>query len=385
MEPTIQALFEERNAVREDLLSLKTPKRAPVFALFTLEAAASLAGVNLLDCHYDLGLAEKAHMRICETFYSDSLPSVNLRYPPVYDLLGARNWKLGSNGAVQYSGFEFMDASEYDDFIAAPFKTIFEAFVPRVCAELEGGGPRASIALAKAYAEYKRQTDAHLAIYIRMIERFGYASGTIAGPTAVAPFDFIGDQIRGMNGIMGDIFRCPDKLRAACEALVPYMARLAAPGEAADGRYCFIPLHFAPYIGKKHFEQLYWPTLEQLILEAEKRGVRSTLFIENDWTRYLSFLETLPSSTIGWVDDGDPAAFTEAFGKEHAFGGFFDPMITLTRSKEDCVDEAKRLCDTCMKSGHFYFTFNKSVMDIKSIDIAKLQAVLEWVRDEAYY
>ncbi|MDR3364954.1 MAG: uroporphyrinogen decarboxylase [Clostridiales Family XIII bacterium] len=385
MDEKTLALFDERDRNRSDLLALKTPKRVPVFTLFTLEAAVGLTDSRLLDCHYDLPLAEKAHMKICETFYSDSLPSVNLRYPPVYDILGSKNWLLGSNGAVQYSGFEFMDAEEYGEFTASPYKTILEKYVPRVCSEL-GGDPIAnSITLAKAFSEYKRQLADHTAIYVRMIERFGYASGTIAGPTTVAPFDFIGDQLRGMNGVMGDIFRCPDKVEAAVNALVPYMVRLAAPGEAKDGRYCFIPLHFAPYLNQKSFDRLYWPSLKQVVLDAEKLGVRSSMFIENNWTRYLDYLETLPSSVIGWVDDGDPAAFTEKFGKNHVFGGFYDPMITLTRSKEDCIDEAKRLCDTCMKSGHFYFTFNKSIMDIKSIDIGKLQAVLEWVRDEAYY
>jgi hypothetical protein len=43
------------------------------------------------------------------------------------------------------------------------------------------------------------------------------------------------------------------------------------------------------------------------------------------------------------------------------------------------------MCDICMKSDHFYFTFNRSVMDIASIDTGKLQAVLEWVRDNAVY
>jgi hypothetical protein len=38
-----------------------------------------------------------------------------------------------------------------------------------------------------------------------------------------------------------------------------------------------------------------------------------------------------------------------------------------------------------MKSDHFYFTFDKYVMDIKSIDVPKLQAVLEWVRENGKY
>ena len=378
-------LLAERNSIRDDLLAMKTPKRVPVFPLFTLEAAVGLTGASLLDCHYDTALAEKSHEAICETFYSDSLPTYNSRFPSVYDILGSKNWKLGSNGAMQYSGFEFMMDDEYDEFIEAPYKIILEKFLPRVCSELDSDPIKRSLVFTKAFAEFRQKNAEHIGIYIKLMDRFGYSSGVIAGPTTVVPFDFIGDQIRGMNGIMGDIFRYPDKLEAAVEAVLPHMVKIAAPGEKADGRFCFVPLHFAPYLNLKAFKRFYWPFLERFVLDTEKLGVRSTLFIENDWTRYLDYLETLPTSTIGWVDDGDPEQFTEKFGKDHVFGGFFDPMITLTKSKEECIDEAKRLCDTCMKSGHFYFTFNKSVMDIKSIDIAKLQAVLEWVRDKAIY
>jgi hypothetical protein len=385
LNPQATELFAERNAIRDDLLALKTPKRVPVFALFTLEAAVGLTGASLLDCHYDTALAEESHTAVCETFYSDALPTYNSRFPSVYDILGSKNWKLGSNGSMQYSGFEFMMDDEYDEFIAAPYQTILTKFVPRVCGELTEDPVKRSLVMAQAFAEFRQKNTEHFALYARLIDHFGYSPGVIAGPTTVVPFDFIGDQIRGMNGIMGDIFRYPDQLEAAVRAVLPHMVRLAAPGEKADGRWCFIPLHFAPYLNLKAFQRFYWPLLTDLVSESEARGVRSTLFIENNWTRYLDYLETLPPTAVGWVDDGDPEQFTEKFGKDHVFGGFFDPMITLTKSKEECIDEAKRLCDTCMKSGHFYFTFNKSVMDIKSIDIGKLQAVLEWVRDKAIY
>jgi hypothetical protein len=67
------------------------------------------------------------------------------------------------------------------------------------------------------------------------------------------------------------------------------------------------------------------------------------------------------------------------------FGGFYDPTITLSRSKEECIDEAKKLLDICMKSEHFYFTFDKSVIDMKSVDVPKLQAVYEWVYENGKY
>ena len=75
----------------------------------------------------------------------------------------------------------------------------------------------------------------------------------------------------------------------------------------------------------------------------------------------------------------------EIVGSKHIIGGFYDPTITLTRSKEECIDEAKRLLDVCMPGGRFYFAFNRHVLDISSVDVDKLVAVIEYVRNNAVY
>ena len=377
-------LLAERNAIREDLFAGKRPKRVPVFASFTLEAACGLAGVSLIDAHYDLDLAAKAHEKVCETFYSDSCPSVNLRYPPVYQLLGAKNWILASNGAVQHPEIETMLAEDYDEFIQNPYDMIVEKFLPRVCSALDTDPIKRGIAFAKAYQEYIHQTTTYFAMLGGLTQKYGYSAGTITAPMTEAPFDFLADQLRGFKAILMDCRRVPEKIEAAVKAILPLMLKLAIPPKPYPGMQSFIPLHLAPYMNHEQFERLWWPTFEELVVEMDKQNVGATIFAENDWTRYLDFLERLPKSTAVWVEDGDMKKYTETVGKDHVFGGFFDATITLSKTKEECIDVVKEMCDICMKSDHFYFTFNKSVMDINSIDISKLQAVLEWLRDNAH-
>ena len=356
----------------------------PVYAGFTLEAACGLAGISLLDAHYDLALAEKAHVKVCETFYSDSIPTGNLRYPPVYQLLGAKNWILASNGAVQHPEIETMYVEDYDAFIEKPYETIMEVFFPRVCTALDTDPINRGTTFAKAYQEFTRQVTEHFAMFGRLSEKYGYSAGTITAPMTEAPFDFVADQLRGFKSVLMDCRRIPDKVEAACKAALPYMLKLAIPLHPYPGMQGFIPLHLAPYMNPQQFERLWWPTFEELVVEMDKRNVGATIFCENDWTRFLDFLTRLPKSTLVWVEDGDMKKYTETFGKDHVFGGFFDPTITLSKTKEECIDVVKEMCDICMKSDHFFFTFNKGVMDINSVDISKLQAVLEWVRDNAH-
>jgi len=126
--------------------------------------------------------------------------------------------------------------------------------------------------------------------------------------------------------------------------------------------------------------------LEKTVVELDKIGVALALFVESDWTRFAEkFLSRLPKSTIMYMEAGDPKVFAETVGKDHVIGGFYDPTISLARSKEECIDEVKKLLDIVMKTGKYYFTFDRSVMDVKSIDISKIQAVLEWVAVNAKY
>jgi hypothetical protein len=200
-----------------------------------------------------------------------------------------------------------------------------------------------------------------------------------------APFDFLSDQLRGFKGIMMDLRRRPAKVEAAVEAILPLILNLAIPLEPKTGLRSVVPLHLAPYISQKQFETLYWPSFERMVVELDKRGIGCTLFAEHDWTRYADYLERLPNSAALYFENADPARIARTVGKNHPFGGFYNPTITLTRSREACIDEAKRLLDTCMESGHFYFTFDSDVLDIKSVDPVKLAAVLEWIRDKGRY
>ncbi len=375
----ITSTLEERLEIRSDLLSGKIPKRIPIYATFSFEAACGLAGVDLMRAHYDMSLVEKAYTSICDTFFVDAFPSRNLRFPSSYQLLGAKNWTLGSNGVVQHPEIESMRADEYDQLIEDPYGFLMTTLLPRVCTALDTDPINKSVILSKAYATYNKSVNEHAKIIASIVQKHGYGPGLIAGSLIEAPFDFIADQLRGFKAIMMDIRRIPDKVAKACEAILPMMLKRAMPFSTKPGNISFIPLHLAPYINMKQFETLFWPTLEKLVVEMHKCGVGAYLFAEHDWTRYSDFLERLPDTSIYIFEYGDYAKLKKTAGKDHVIGGFFNPTITLTKSKEECIDEAKRIIETCAPGGRFCFSFDKGVMDIKSIDVSKLQAVLDWV------
>jgi hypothetical protein len=381
----MESLVQERTRVRADLLAGRKPDRVLVFTHFSGEAACGFAGIKLIEAHYRRELLEKAFDKICSSFYCDTNPMVYIRYPAVYQLLGSKNWLLASNGVVQHPEIAIMEPEDYDDFIVSPYNTIIEKFLPRACAALETAPIQYGLTLVRAFSAYKDTLEWQSRFFAELNRKYGYTEDMSNHHLIAAPFDFLSDQLRGFKGIMMDIRRIPSKIEAAVEAILPLILKLAIPLEPKTGLRCVVPLHIAPYINEKQFERLYWPTFERMIVELDNHGIGCTLFAEHDWTRFAPYLERLPKSTAIYFENADPVHITKTIGRDHVFGGFYNPTITLARSREECIDEAKRLLDICMESGHFYFTFDSDVLDIKSIDAAKLAAVLEWIRDNGRY
>jgi hypothetical protein len=278
-----------------------------------------------------------------------------------------------------------MQADEYDEFINAPFQFLLEKIIPRVNTNLGKDPISDALTLVSAFSASRTFQAEQMIMSSKIMAKHGLVQSFMTAPGFLAPFDFMSDRLRGFTGIMMDIRRIPDKVKAAVEMWKHYTLRLATPKVKRPGMICFIALHVAPYINQKAFEELYWPQLEYLVVELDKIGISCLLFAEHDWTNRAEFLARLPKSSIIYMEYGDPKIFTETVGKDHVFGGFYDPTISLARSKQECIDAAKRLLDITMKSGKYYFCFDKSVIDIRSIDIPKIQAVLEWVRDNAQY
>ena len=379
------SLFEERIEIRNDLIAGKVPKRMPIYVNFQLDAAVGLSGIDLVKAHYDPALMEQAYDKLCDTFYADSLPVVNMRYPSSYQALGSTNWVMGSSGSMQHPEVNSMEPEEYDAYTADPYGFMMETLMPRLCSALDTDPVNRSINLAKGYAAFNKAVADQGAVIGKLLKKHSYGPGIITGTMWTAPFDFVADQLRGFKGITMDVRRCPDKVEAAVNASVPILMKQATLARNKPGCYTFIPLHLAPYINTKQFERLFWPSLYKMVWDLHEIGIYCCLFAEEDWSRYADHLATLPKSSIIIFEYGDPAMFKEKVGKDRPIGGFFDPTMTLTKSKEDCLDAVKRLCDTLGPGGNAYFRFNKGVIDIKSINVGKLQACLEWVRDNTDY
>ena len=90
-----------------------------------------------------------------------------------------------------------------------------------------------------------------------------------------APFDIIGDTLRGTKGILMDIYRQPDKVMAAMEVItdITIHSLIASARISLCDRIVF-PLHKGAdgWMSQKQFEKFYWPPLKKVIDALVEEG-----------------------------------------------------------------------------------------------------------------
>jgi hypothetical protein len=379
------AMTNERNQMFRDLFSGKTPKRVPISNPATQDFAIQYAGLDLAECQWDLTKLEPVYDKFCQDFVTDTYPGGSIRIPSHYQILGSTPIVMSSSGYMQHPEVVGLLADEYDEFIASPYDCIVEKVLPRLFTELNGAPGKVAMALAKAM---RAQSDdlAYLGtIRAKMNAKYGYA--TMIGALTEAPFDFMADFLRSFKGISGDVRRYPDKIAAACEAVLPLMIKKGTLPNPAMLGYTFIPLHMAPYLRDKDFATLYWPTFKKLVETMAGMGQNVQLFVEQDWMRYLDYLYELPENTIMRFEYGDPKLVKEKLGKKHIISGFYPITLLQTGTKQQCVDKAKELMDILAPGGKYWFQADKSVINFeaKGPVAENMRAVLEYVHENGTY
>jgi uroporphyrinogen-III decarboxylase len=110
--------------------------------------------------------------------------------------------------------------------------------------------------------------------------------------------------MRGTRGMMLDLFRHPEKILDAVEALVPIMIRSAVM--QAEKKICpivYMPLHKGTkgFMSDKQFQKFYWPTLKKVMLGLIDQGLVPLAFAEGDYTERLEYIQDLPSGSVIWL------------------------------------------------------------------------------------
>jgi hypothetical protein len=397
-------LYQERLKRLEDAIQLKVPDRVPIFVSFGY-FPAKYAGVTCEDAFFNPEKWNQASKKTILDFDPDTYQIAVTSAGPVLEALGSKQILMPGRGISPYHSHQFvegeyMKADEYDAFLADPTGFFLRVYGPRVYSGLGAlsklpplermywglaeafvpgmfTGPEFAQAFA-AVATAGRETAKWNAINSRFnqeMEDLGYPPAT--RPHAMAPFDLITDNLRGMKGSMLDMYRQPDKVVAACEKILPWVIeRTISAAKATGVPRVFIPLHRGAegFMSITQFEKFYWPTFKALLLVLIDAGLTPCPFFEGDYTSRLEYLLELPRGKImGHFDTTDIFKAKEIIGKHVCIRGNFPVSLLQTGTAQEVKDHTKKLIDVVGKDGGYIMSARGS------LDEAKPENVKVWI------
>ncbi len=382
--PESAKAYQERTTRLTRVFHLQEPDRVPCFLPAGL-FAASYAGTNLHAVMYDYAELRRAWLKFLNEFEADSFMGPAL-VPPGRSLeaVGYKLYRWPGHGlatdVLSYQAVEgeYMKASEYDAFINDPTDFWLRIYLPRICGALEPFRKLSSLmgfqeiatlsfvpfglpdvqAAFKALLEAGSESMQWLEVVME-VGRAAMAAGYpgMAGGLAKAPFDTLGDTLRGTQGIMMDMFRRPDKLQAAVERLVPLVIDSAIVTVEMTGTpMVFFPLHKGAdgFMSSEQFKTFYWPTLKKVVMALFNEGILPVLFAEGSYNQRLEIVSDLPKGAVAWYfDQTDIIRAKKVLGDKYCLIGNVPTSLLMTGKPGDVKEHCRRLIEACGKGGGY--------------------------------
>lgn len=384
MEKTAQELYQERLKRFNDAVSLQKPDRVPIASLAAF-FVTKYSGLTNKEAMYDYDKMANAWKESVRRLNWDMSPPPFVMFPgPVMEILGLKQFKwpgfsLPENLPYQYVEAEYMLADEYDKFLADPGDFTVRTIMPRIATALEPLGQIPPLHwLSGGYTlfmlgatlmgmppivqmmETMKQAGAEAMKYnavqaklVKELEEMGYP--TINTALCLSPFDWITDMLRGLRGIMLDMYRNPDKLLAAIDLLIPMQIESAIMVAKQTGNpRVFIPLHRGAggFMSNEQFAKFYWPSLKKVILALIDADLTPMPYWEGNYTPRLEFLAELPKGKVlGHFDIVDLNKARKILGDTMCFWGNVPAQLLVTGTAQEVRDYVKKLIDTFSDTG----------------------------------
>ncbi len=368
------ALYRERAArLKKTILLEGEPDRVPVCALAGYYPATR-KGLTPYDVTQDYGLAAEAWLEANRYLQADTLLAPVFAAIPgrAYEILDVKILSWPGHGVPKESGFqynekEWMLDDEYDLLIDDPTDFLLHVYLPRVAGGLEGfarlASPLDMVEIVGGPPWMMRWADPEVQTSLERLTAAGRECAAWGGTIypligrliaegfpgtfsfmSLAPFDFIGDTLRGTRGILTDMYRQPDAVLEACDRLAPivvkWVTRAANPHSAP---LVFMPLHKGAdgFMSLEQFQRFYWPSLRKVIDGLVADGFVPYLFAEGAYGSRLETIADVPRGRTVWhFDNTDMRRAKEILGGVACIQG----NVPLPLMQLGSTDEVRTYC-----------------------------------------
>ena len=364
----MEALYQERLKRYVTAMRGGKPDRIPIRP-FVAEFIATYAGYTCQEVAHDYTKAFEATCKCAADFDWDAtVPNMVYVWTGLTQALGLKYYAIPGIDISKDFGFQYkeppednayMKVDEYDALIADPVGFLYNVWLPRVSTEIRGPGEtssmRSSLALVKGGMAMMQYFNA----FGPQCERMRKECGTVSAIAGIlkAPMDILADKLRGYVGLVWDLIERPDKVRKACEALMPHLTWVALSGaDPAKNVPISIWMHrgCVPFVTMQHFETVYWPTLKPILQEIWRRGHQVLFYAEGKWAAHLERFAELPAGSIIYhCDRDDPLEVRRKLGEGFCLSGGIPNGLLAFGTPDQVRRRCKHVIDGVAKNGAY--------------------------------
>jgi hypothetical protein len=413
--PEAKKAYQIRAKRIVNVYNVEEPDRVPV-NIFPNTLPYLVSGTSVRSAMYDYNQALAACKKFNEK-YSEALETFASPFTNsgrIMDLLDYKLYFWPGQGlpleslGIQFVEAEYMKVEEYDDLITDPSDFWYRTYLPRVfgiCRPFSQFQPvtnlievislnqldvlgsasmqEALFKLIEVGREYKRRSDVFSS----------YPSGpemgfpqVMGGKFAKAPFDTLGDTLRGTTNLMKDMYRRPEKVLAACDKIADFTIRsvLKSP-DLADQHFVMYPLHKGAdgWMSEKQFKTFYWPSLKKVMDAFINEGLIQSLFAEGSFNSRLELVNEFPKGAVHWMfDQTDIFKAKQILGNKCSIQGNVPSSLIVTGTPADVRACCKKLIEVCGKGGG-YILGPGAVADEPKLE--NIQAMVDSAREYGVY
>jgi hypothetical protein len=407
-----QAAYDERLARLHTCVALKEPDRVPFLDPLENMFAYFDKGLTMADVLYDADKAKGAIRSFLTEFEPDMGHGISALLEgqgPMLEKAKCKMWRwagmpgdeIPRDSIHQFNEYPLLYEDEFRELITSRGSFGMTKMLPRVWELLEPmkyfdfDAPFVMKPELNAFAFANPEVQEMIQELAALAGMWGTYWGDAAGfktevehmgyPVpydlfAMVPFDFYSDYLRGTMGASVDLYDEP-------EAVLEFVEQQTEIGVAAiknnqwarPGNIGMVWMHkgMDGFLSDEHYEQFYWKPFMRIVDAILERGMIPYLFTEGKYNTRLKFLQQLPpGKCMVHFEHVDMAEAKKQLGDIACITGNFPSFLLENGTKQQVIDEAKRLLDTCAPGGGYMFAFDGGLYGGKRENVEALYATV---------
>lgn len=396
-----------------DVYQVKEPDRVPVSFMASVLGSGRY-GINGKTAMNDYNKLVEVWGKFNDEYSErlDAFTAPMMVLPaPVYDILDFKLYVYPGHGlpdsalSHQFVETEIMRDDEYDWLIRDPSDYFLRVYMPRVfgvfkpleqlhplfsTVELPHSffSPFASPEFKEMWQKFDKIAG-ELSRWGSIVGRYSMRGVEMGFPVmsmgafGKAPFDTLGDTLRGTRGIMKDMYSQPQKLLAALDRIADMTINaILTTANKTGGLIASFPLHKAAdgWMSQKQFDTFYWASFKKVIDACINEGIIVSNFAEGGYNSRLETVNVFPKGSVHWwFDLTDMAKAKKVLGANCSIQGNVPASLLVTGTPKDVKEYCKRTIDICAPGGGFVLSpgANSDEAKIENI-IAMVDAAKEY-------